>query len=438
MGAVLAGTAGAQMTALAWAPWLRCLGGLERAIATGLRTLCLGVFFAVVVCPLSLVGRLVRHDPLAVTTRTSGRPPVPTRPYAWERSSLPVLRRVVAPALICLVMVAAAFLVWPTGERDTAPTNTALTRPHALIAHEGDAWAPALFAEESELNNRYDPYVTFRPVDHEGRYINVEDGVRRSYRDIGPSAGGALDVWFFGGSTLFGIGQRDDHTIPSEIVRLAEHDGLAIRARNFGMSSYVNWQETVLFLELLQQRPPPDLVVFYDGANDATVYTRDGTTWPSNVFAPDLERTLVDKGAFIIPPDSVPDRRTEVQRVRDFLRALEAGGKTADHAAAALGVPVRHFLQPVLGTKRPMTTHDRAAYRAMRAEPRFDQSRWDVIRAQALPDGLIDVTDALDGVTDTVYFDQVHTNELGAAVVARAMYRHLRPVLERLETPAPG
>ena len=85
-----------------------------------------------------------------------------------------------------------------------------------------------------------------------------------------------------------------------------------------------------------------------------------------------------------------------------------------------------------------MTTHDRAAYRAMNAEPRFDQSRWDVIRAQPLPDGLIDVTDALDGVTDTVYFDQVHTHELGAAVVARAMYRHLRPVLERLEAAAPG
>ena len=56
-----------------------------------------------------------------------------------------------------------------TGARDTAPACTALTHPHALLAHEGDAWAPALFAEESEPGDRYDPYVTFRPADHEGR-----------------------------------------------------------------------------------------------------------------------------------------------------------------------------------------------------------------------------------------------------------------------------
>lgn len=440
VGVVLAGTAAGQMTALAWSPWLRCLDLVERAVATGLRTVLLGIVFVVVVCPLWLLARLFRHDTLAVTTRTGGRPPAPTRPFARERSSLTVRRRLVVPAVVCTVLaiaIAGAALVSSTAGNGE-PRRTALTRPHSLIAHEGLSWAPALFAEESELRNLYDPYLSVRQDDHQGRYINIVRGVRQSYRAETAPGGDALDVWFFGGSTLFGIGQRDDHTIPSEIVRLAEHDGLAIRAWNFGMSTYVNWQETVLLLELLQERPPPDLVVFYDGANDATVYVRDGTRWPSTFFAPDIERALIDDDALVSEPASRPDRRTEVRRVRDFLRALAAGARTADSAAAALGVPVRHFLQPVLGTKRPLTGHDEDAYDVMRAEPRFDQARWDVIRAQPLPEGLIDVTDALDGVTDPVYFDQVHTNELGAAAVARAMYVHLRPVLERLGAPAPG
>ncbi|MEZ5178669.1 MAG: hypothetical protein R2746_10425 [Acidimicrobiales bacterium] len=32
-------------------------------------------------------------------------------------------------------------------------------------------------------------------------------------------------MWFLGGSTMFGIGQRDDHTIESGFVRIADEAG---------------------------------------------------------------------------------------------------------------------------------------------------------------------------------------------------------------------
>ena len=43
--------------------------------------------------------------------------------------------------------------------------------------------------------------------------------------------------------------------------------------------------------------------------------------------------------------------------------------------------------------------------------------------------GVIDVSDALDEVEVPVYLDAGHTNELGASVIARVLYLHLRPLL---------
>ena len=47
-------------------------------------------------------------------------------------------------------------------------------------------------------------------------YTNIVDGVRTSYQSQAP--GKKVSVWFFGASALFGDGQRDDHTIPSEFA----------------------------------------------------------------------------------------------------------------------------------------------------------------------------------------------------------------------------
>ena len=67
---------------------------------------------------------------------------------------------------------------------------------------------------------------------------------------------------------MFGFGQRDEHTIPSEIARLAEADGIRIRSVNFGVESYNGYQETMAFADALAKDDPPDLVVFYDGVNE--------------------------------------------------------------------------------------------------------------------------------------------------------------------------
>lgn len=67
----------------------------------------------------------------------------------------------------------------------------------------------------------------------------MHDGIRPSLEVDEPE----LVVWFFGGSTMFGFGQRDEHTIPSEIVRSPAADGHRIEAVNVGTPTWAIWQE---------------------------------------------------------------------------------------------------------------------------------------------------------------------------------------------------
>jgi len=76
----------------------------------------------------------------------------------------------------------------------------------------------------------------------------------------------------FGGSTMWGSGAPDAHTIPSILQSLL---GENYDVYNFGEKGYVSTQELNYLLLLLAHDRKPDLVIFYDGVNDgfAGVYS---------------------------------------------------------------------------------------------------------------------------------------------------------------------
>src|SRR5690606_36132583 len=103
------------------------------------------------------------------------------------------------------------------------------------------------------------------------RYINIKDGVRRSWSPPQQPGCRPLRVWFFGGSSLFGEGQRDLHTIPSMVARSAWDDGLPLQVENRGVMGDPHWIASRRFEAVVADAEPadlPDLVVFYDGANE--------------------------------------------------------------------------------------------------------------------------------------------------------------------------
>ena len=115
---------------------------------------------------------------------------------------------------------------------------------------------------------RYDPFLGWTMPSFAGTYLHTKGGIRRSYQapeQRGPTRGQRL---LFRGSTMFGLFQRDEHTIPSEVARLAGADGIDVHVFNYGQMAYNNWQEVLLLEQLASRGRAPDLAVFYDGANE--------------------------------------------------------------------------------------------------------------------------------------------------------------------------
>jgi hypothetical protein len=147
-------------------------------------------------------------------------------------------------------------------------------------AYSGYPWASEFWKEErSRWNSQHGSYEPFRiwgAAPWNGKYINTDissDGTWRRTINLPNKAcekQSSLEVWMFGGSTLYGTGVPDWATIPSYLSReLNSATAACIVVRNFGVEGYVTNQEVILLMEQLKAGRHPGIVIFYDGVNDA-------------------------------------------------------------------------------------------------------------------------------------------------------------------------
>ncbi|MEW6386052.1 MAG: hypothetical protein AB1491_00830 [Thermodesulfobacteriota bacterium] len=106
-------------------------------------------------------------------------------------------------------------------------------------------------------------YILFK--DFQGKYFNITDGRRRT---TGQPEDFQHRVLLFGGSAMFGQEVPDGHTIASYLQQiLNERLGTRYKVENYGTVAMNAAQQT----ERLLNTPvhPGDIVIFYDGVNDA-------------------------------------------------------------------------------------------------------------------------------------------------------------------------
>ena len=155
----------------------------------------------------------------------------------------------------------------------------------------GDAPVYDVFADKSVFWAEHDsstsivfePHVHWRTQPFTGQNTNIgTDGARVTVKPkILP---GAKKVFFFGGSVAWGYGAPDADTIPS---RLQTHLGSDWDVYNFGQFAYVSTQELNYLMFLLSINRIPDVVFFYDGANDGY----------AGVYSPAIPRDLMKIGS---------------------------------------------------------------------------------------------------------------------------------------------
>jgi lysophospholipase L1-like esterase len=139
----------------------------------------------------------------------------------------------------------------------------------------GATWLAKHYREIESLEERWQPYVYFRPKSFHGQTVTVgPDGLRATWQPLATAgelaAKKPLKVLMLGGSSLWGFGARDDQTIPSRLARKLHERGVLAEVKNLADLGYVSTQEVICLLRELQNGYRPDLVIFYDGVNETT------------------------------------------------------------------------------------------------------------------------------------------------------------------------
>ena len=360
----------------------------------------------------------------------------------------------------CVVLVILAGIVWSGTRADGPAERKAYSLSQAAGVQRSGPKIPAAFAD-SPWYPRYQRDLDYGSVwlnavqlidgqrmpEFRSAYLNVHDGYRRSWAPPACSCR-RLTVWVYGASTVFGLGQRDNHTIPSELAREAWKHGIALDVSNKGIPGEEHWQEANRLRWDLSRGPAPDVVVFYDGASDIV-----GASWINEQRLPDpaqpvqplsegflsspaVERAVVQAATGGKKQPPVPDGIYAAPQPKVAKRSPSEVGRLAasryarsrimsQDLAAIHHLDVRWFWQPTRFSRPPVA-----------GEPTTDldrQSRATADAARAnIPAGVVDLSDALDGVRSPIFSDDAHHNERGARIIAAAMYRSLAADLQRL------
>jgi hypothetical protein len=304
-------------------------------------------------------------------------------------------------------------------------------------AYRGDTWYPSF---RRDMAWALDEKVAWRPLqvqrvlDVRTDTVNVTNGRRRTWEAPRCSCR-RLTVWLYGGSGAFGMGQRDEHTIASELARAASADGITVDVQNRGVPGELHWRNATRFSWDLTQDRPPDLVVFYDGAEEVQSVLdlhRRGlgdVRAPFESFVSDLYDDITVK-PLERPPDGVetlgwPSLDTPPTSLGELaVQRYERARQTSEGTAKARDVPVRYFWQPSRFDVDP-SARPAGGDAAQRAEAYRKASA-------ALPPDVERLDGAFSASQASHFYDDTNHDERTARIVAGEMWRDLRQQIRSL------
>jgi lysophospholipase L1-like esterase len=168
-------------------------------------------------------------------------------------------------------------------------------------------WAAGYWDEHMRAVDQwgYMPYTVWRSRPFSGQYINIDADRLRVTPNSQCEDANAYRVYVFGGSTIWGYGAPDANTIPANLAALYAADVRAACVVNYGDFGFNSTQSLIQLLQLLQAGDIPDVVIFYDGANDVTAANRTsqaGAHFFMENIAPVVNGGLVGQADTSAPP----------------------------------------------------------------------------------------------------------------------------------------
>lgn len=435
---------------------------VERAFhvfARALSAVFLTVLFGLTVLVPSALQIITRRDPTWAPRATASRwvrrdgghdlqaqalwvaDPAP-RAAIRQRSQRAVMSvsAVALAALLVFAVDAGSVLSWvrrPVG-KGPSPSPLDIVAPDQTAAGDMAAqpWFPSLnkHINEASTDAVLSQYVGLENNDVASRWVNIEDGVRTSWLPPERACAPTRTVWMFGGSTTFGVGQRDEHTLSSALAKAAWEDGIRLEIDNYGVNGDTAWQQQRrLERAMILREEQPDLVVFYDGFNDVRAvewrymagFDVEDNFWSANdqslmPLLNSLEQEIRDgETRLVVDPIDINERLADEEIVlKGADLQLTAAHEMVTEDLEAKDVGFIHYLQPVRATRAVDVKADFGTSDLAR-------ERWQRFRRMVPPD-VVDLTESLDDDRVPHYVDDVHTNEEANPKIAAQMWDQMK------------
>ena len=375
--------------------------------------------------------------------------------------------------LVVLVLTEAGFrMVFAVRDRFTA--EPVPDRRVLVEGYGGDTWPVEHYRELGLLEERWQPYVCFRPKPFEGSTIRVgSDGLRATWQPPvagddraaararqGPDAGRFLTL---------GIrrARRPDDSLSAGAP--LDKRGWRVELKNLSGIGYVSTQELIALLRELQAGYRPDVVIFYDGVNDTTSAFLEGeaglTTNESNRrgefnllqsparLASALTAKLVkDSGSYRFAQAvrrrfeggaaaPGPARSDEIihRLAGDVAGRYAANIRIVESLSRGYGFRPLFFWQPIVFTKLALVQVEREEAERYAWTERMFRAVYTRIQAspELKPDPAFhDLSGIFDGTEGLVFIDYCHTTESANARIAAVMADRVIEGLRRIEPAA--
>lgn len=294
-------------------------------------------------------------------------------------------------------------------------------------------YAYLIYREKKQLETQYVPYVAWARKPFSGKTITINSEGERTHRLTTDQP--VKHVRFFGGSTMWGTGVDDQNTIPAHFNELHQD----YRVYNHGQSGFVSRQGLARLINLVNQKVPVDVVVFYDGCNDshsvcegigpinshrevAKMAQKLEHRWQVTDALTGSIRTVIQQ--VVTGGKEAPSQCLEDPAYAKLVASTMVNNWKIARSVAALGGADFHaILQPVAALGQPNIEY---------LKKMGSKTNWHVvyplvqeIKEREHLDWIHDFTDAFD-VKEYIYIDGCHVNGRGNQIVARRLSEMLK------------
>jgi lysophospholipase L1-like esterase len=352
----------------------------------------------------------------------------------------------------------------------------------ASTAYDKSAWAEDFWTLERQRlahwSYPYEPFRVWGMMKWKGKYVNdvqTEMGVlRQTVNATNPACTQhpPTRVWIFGGSTVWGVGTPDWETVASQLARQINAAGKAcVEVTNLGVEAYVSNQELIFLIQELKAGHRPDIVVFYDGLNDACVGGMGRFPGGHNYFLP--IKTAFETGGSLLATLREKSNFFRLVRAlrRRFERSPSAASRDDDFPAPAqatldnyeaniaivrmlgekYGFKTAFFWQPaLLYGKKPLDPFEQAIFdetalgdQGQGAGARSKtflaiQAVYAEAERRSTPSGgFVFLGHIFDQVHEPIYIDWMHVGPRGNEIIAGAIATQLQLNLQNTRETSP-